>query len=663
MKNPGSSSPDAVRRRDFLKLSAGATAGIVGSQFLGLVTQQRAHAEPLPTPKNLILILTDQERPSLWWPAGWEEANLPNTQRLKQYGLTFRYAFTSASMCTASRNSLFTGLFVARHHSPDVLTEGFPESDVEHQLDPTLPNLATCLHEAGYDVIYKGKWHMSSRVQAADGSYIEDDLTRYGFQGWDPPDAGGDTRVDNFGGANAAHTVKNDQRFVDDAVAFLRDRIAHPTGRPYCLILSLVNPHDVLSYPQLYPDPKGYQQTGDPWIAAHTPPIAFPPTLSEDLSTKPNAQRELLPWLAYGLGALNTDELRQSYLNFYGHLMKAVDSQIGQLLDVLDPDRNGSGAALADALVIRTADHGEMGLCHNGLRQKMFVAYEEVLRVPMIWSNPGLFPTPKATDAMVSHVDLLPTLCELCGVPNWRAKGFQGVDYSQVVLHPDANASATAVQPFVLFSFDDIYAGSDRTNPLFTDGMIRPPNRLQTVRTPSFKLTRYWDGNGSPPASDQGEFYDLRPGGGDYYANDGANGAVVYNAAGPLEKRNLSDVGFTPPDLTGPQRVAYSQLQSILQQETSSAGRLYVTSLNAAAPPRDLKIKIVPWTDGATPKTAVQITFYSRENTNYQLQKSADLTTWTNLGDVILGNNGMALRNDELVDPKAYYRIQWSSVT
>lgn len=603
----------------------------------------------------------------MWFPPRWEEVNLPNTMRLKSCGLTFKYAFTSASMCTASRNSMFTGLFVARHHSPDVLTEGFPESDIEHQLDPTLPNLATCLTEAGYDVVYKGKWHMSSRVEAADGSPVEDDLSRYGFQGWDPPDAGGDTDSGNFGGADALHTVKNDQRFVNDAVAFLTDRIAHPTGRPFCLILSLVNPHDVLSYPAGYDDEVGYMETGDPWIAATTPAIGLPPTVSEDLSTKPDAQADLIPWLVYGLGLVNTDTLKLNYLNFYARLMSAADKQIGQLLNVLDPAGNGSGAALKDSIIIRTSDHGEMGMCHNGLRQKMFVAYEEVLRVPMIWSNPDLFPAAKTTDAMVSHVDLLPTLCELTGVPNWRAKGFQGVDYSRVILHPDSNTSATAVQPYVLFTFDDIYAGNDRANPVIKDGLVPPPNRLQTVRTPDFKLTRYWDGNHNPPEADQSEFYDLRPIskelGGNYYMNDGANGSVVYNAPGPLETRNLSDVGFDPPPLTSAQRTAYNELKNILQQETNSTGRLVATPLNAAAPPSGLKLEIVPWTDVTTPKTSVQITFYSRENTNYQIQKSTDLATWKNVGDVILGNNGPVLRNDDMTEAKAFYRIQWTAAT
>jgi len=654
--------PSILPRREFLKLSA---AGIIGTQFLGLVMQQRAQAGPLPSQKNIILIITDQERPALWWPSGWADANLPNTKRLQDHGLTFTHAFTAAAMCTVARNTMFTGLFPAQHHSKDTLTEDFQQSTTEHQLDHTLPNLATCLKEAGYDVIYKGKWHMSSPVQAADGSKIWDDISRYGFDSWDAPDAGGDTAVGNFGGADAANTVKNDQRFVDDAVAFLTERISHPTSRRYCLIVSLVNPHDVLSYPGSYgPTTQGsYYQAGDPWIAATTPPIATPPSLSDDLSKKPSAQLAILASMGVGLGPLVTTERQLNYLNFYGRLMMAVDAQIGQVLTVLDPAGDGTGTALNAALIIRTSDHGEMALAHHGLRQKAFVAYEEVLRVPLIWSNPGMFPAAKTTDAMVSHVDLLPTLCELTGVPNWQGKGFKGIDYSEVLLQPDANTSPTAVQPYVLFTFDDIFAGQDEANTGST-GVVNPPNRIQAVRTADFKLARYWDGNDTPPNPDQGEFYDLRSNGGDYYANGGAGGTVVYNAAGPLEMINLSNVGFTPPPLTSDQQAAYAELQSILQQETGSGGRLAATPLDAAAAPQNLKIQMVPFTaQGQPTAVAVQITFISAENTNYQIQKSPNLSDWAAVGGVIAGNNGPCLFNDTMTDPKAFYRIQWSAAS
>ena len=59
---------------------------------------------------------------------------------------------------------------------------------------------------------------------------------------------------------------------------------------------------------------------------------------------------------------------------------------------------------------MRCADHGEMGLSHGGLRQKMFNVYEETINVPLVVSNPVLFPRRRETDALASLVDVLPTL-------------------------------------------------------------------------------------------------------------------------------------------------------------------------------------------------------------------------------------------------------------
>jgi arylsulfatase A-like enzyme len=561
------------------------------------------------------------------------------TTRLKNNGLTFHRAFTCTAMCTASRNTMFTGLFPAQHGSTDTLTEIQPQQEIEHQLDPTLPNLATCLKEAGYDVIYKGKWHMSAGVESADGTAIPDDIARYGFDSWDAPDAGGDTQPSNFGGGTADH----DQRFVNDAISFLQSRMAGGSEKPFCLVVSLVNPHDVLAFPSTYKD-GGYPD--DPWLNPTTPAIEIPPTESESLlsNKKPTAQRQVLTVIQLGLGPLLNETQKKNYLNFYGNLMREVDGQIGQLLNVFDSNGSTGQTFLNNTLIIRTSDHGEMGLCHGGLRQKTFVTYEETIRVPLIWSNPQLYPTAKTTNAMVSHVDLLPTLCSLAGVPNWQAKGFKGVDYSSIVLDP----SAPPVQNYVLFTFDDIYAASDRTQ--FPNGVASPPNRIQMIRTADFKYNRYYDKAGVEP--DQGEFYDLRSNGGDFDA--------VFQQ--PLEMKNLSVWASTnfanPPLLTPEQLLARTQMAIDLENAVNT--RLQPRPKNPPVGPQDLKVEVVRWSDENGPHAQAQITFLTRFGETYQLQQSTDLLAWSDVDSAIPGNNGPILRHYDLIISQAFYRIKWT---
>lgn len=634
-------------RREFIKNLTAATAGV---HFLGMVTP-RAQAAPLPRRMNLMLVLTDQERPPMWIPPDWEKANLPHTTRLKSQGLTFSRAFCCTAMCTPSRISMFTGLFPPQHHSPWTLTEDYAQTPVEPQLDPALPNLATCLMDAGYDVIYKGKWHLSHGARGVDGAWIEEDVSRYGFQGWDPPDAGGDTRIENFGGGAANH----DQRFINDAKAFLQGRIQNPSDRPFCLIVSLVNPHDVLAYPGLPPGGAGtpaYLEGGydESWLAGTVPPVSLPPTVNENLAAnyKPTAHAAVKAVMAAGLGAVATPQVQQAYLNFYANLMKKVDGQIGEMLSVFDSSGAAGASALDETLIIRTSDHGELGMCHGALRQKAFVAYDEALRVPLIWSNPVLYPAARASDALVSHVDLLPTLCALTGVPDWQSKGFAGIDYSSILL----DASAPPVQDHVLFTFDDIYAGGNAAN--YPNGTVPPPNCLRMIRTADFKYVRYFDQTEALP--DQQEFYDLRAGGGDFDASHGL----------PLESRNLSLWAEARRDHDGIPALADASQQAartlmMKQLATLETTRLAPRAPTAAAAPEDLGIEVKRWTDSVLgPQAKVQITFLSRLNTQYQLQRSPDLIRWDNAGDPVPGNSGTIVMSDSLENGKAFYRIQWS---
>ena len=72
-------------------------------------------------------------------------------------------------------------------------------------------------------------------------------------------------------------------------------------------------------------------------------------------------------------------------MNFYAHLQTLADGHVGEILDALD-----ECGLTESTLIVRLADHGEMGMCH-GLREKMYTAYEEAIHVPLIFSNPLLF--------------------------------------------------------------------------------------------------------------------------------------------------------------------------------------------------------------------------------------------------------------------------------
>jgi choline-sulfatase len=415
--------------------------------------------------------------------------------RLKEHGLSFERAFCNSCMCSPSRATLFTGLFPAQHGVTETLSFGTAFSPSERVLPRDLPNLATVFAASGYDVAYKGKWHLSKPLRDPDNpaAWQPEDIAVYGFERWDPPDAGENRDVSQFGGGDA----DNDGRIMEsngDAAAgeegvlhYLRT-VARET-QPFFLTVSLVNPHDVLAYPRIWQD-GGYDS--DAWLAGD---VSLPASVDDDLITKPTAQRAFLRMTNLGLGNLPDDAARRNYVNFYANLMKAADAYLVRMLDILE-----ELGLLDDTLIIRTSDHGEMAMAHGGMRQKSFNVYEESLRVPLIFSNPRLFPQPRQSDALVSHVDLLPTLASLLDAPDDARAEWQGADYSALLL--DEAAPSVHVQDHVVFTYDDLRCAQNVVQ------LVPPPNRIISVREERYKLARYYDGDGVAP--DQWEMYDLQ---------------------------------------------------------------------------------------------------------------------------------------------------------
>ncbi len=521
-----------MKRRELLQASVALPAIAVGDAVLDAEAKKKNKNKKKKNKSgrdfsgmNVVMFITDQERAIMHFPKNWAAENLPGATRLEQNGLTFNNAFCNSCMCSPSRATLFTGYFPAQHQVKYTLEEDNNDPDVQVPLPlpNVLPNVATAMSAAGYATPYKGKFHL---VKKSGPDWVENDVNQYGFQGWDPPDAGANQDIDQFGGGDPNNDGRymNAEEVPDGQVGVLEYlKSAAAQEQPFFLIVSLVNPHDVLSYPMIYDQPGAGYTDAD--LVGN---IGLPSTVHENLlPTKPTAQAQFLA-LSAGIGPLPTDEKKTNYLNFYGNLIKESDAYLVQILDTLEEE-----GLLDDTLVIKTSDHGEMGMAHGGLRQKMFNFYEETLRVPLVFSNPKLFSKRESSNAMVSHVDFLPTMASLLGVPQSARQDWQGVDYSPVVRKPKKKKSA---QKYIVFTFDDWQAGQA------SGPYVQPPNHITSIREGRYKLAKYYDADDSNTPI-QWEMYDLK--------ND------------KDETRNLTAPGYKR---NKKQRKAYNRLQNTLAQ-------------------------------------------------------------------------------------------------
>lgn len=412
---------------------------------------------------NIIVIMSDQERYPTHWPDGLAEKLLKANARLRKHGLVFNRAYTAACECTPSRAVLYSG-----EHYPVNKVPRTPPTGKGLPSAKELTDIGSLLKEhAGYDVVWKGKWHLNPPLDGGH-DWTEKDIAyvqkEYDIYKWNPPDAGtaitehikqqdGSTYdgLKTLGGGYA----NNDGRFLEgmtkgdekqtpgfgesilDYIASL-SKIPTEERKPFCMFISFVNPHDVWVYPN-HITKAGYKREDFADLD-----ISLPDNYKDSLMTKPSVQLKARNAFQSKSPIKNRKE-ELEYVRFYAFLNGLVDTRVNAVLDALD-----KADLTEDTIIIRTADHGELGLSH-GMREKSYTVYEEMIHIPFIVSNPKMFPTGKTTDAFYCHLDLLPTIAELAQVPGFEKYG-KGVSIVPVLKDP-----TKSVQDSILFTFDDVF--------------------------------------------------------------------------------------------------------------------------------------------------------------------------------------------------------------
>ena len=112
--------------------------------------------------RNLVFIMSDQQRRDSMGCYGSDWAQTPNLDALANSGHVFENAYVTQAVCTPARASIMTGLYP---HTAGPTVNKLP-------LSPDIPVLAEMVSE-DYQCGYMGKWHLGDDV-----------IRQHGFDVW-----------------------------------------------------------------------------------------------------------------------------------------------------------------------------------------------------------------------------------------------------------------------------------------------------------------------------------------------------------------------------------------------------------------------------------------------------------------------------------------------
>jgi arylsulfatase A-like enzyme len=326
-----------------------------------------------PTRPNVVLIITDDQGYGDLAVHGNPRLRTPNLDRLARQGVRFE-AFHVAPVCSPTRASLMTG----RYHYRTGVVDTYLGRSLMHGDETTL---AEMLAAAGYRTGIFGKWHLgdTSPLRAMDQGFHES-LTLNGGgigQPSDPP--GGEHYLDPMlrrNGQWVKSTGYVSDVLTDAAIAFVRAN----RHRPFFAYLAFNAPHTPLEAPASTLAKYAAMGLEAEDFAGRGHPI--PATFDRDTTARVYA------------------------------MVENIDDNVGRLLTALDE----SGLAERTIVVFLTDNGPQQPRYNAGLKGLKGTVHDGGIRVPFFLRWPGRAAAGKVVDRIAAHIDVVPTLLDLCGV-------------------------------------------------------------------------------------------------------------------------------------------------------------------------------------------------------------------------------------------------------
>lgn len=333
----------------------------------------------VPTPPNVILIITDDQ--------GYGDLGIHNNPNIKTPAIdafarkSIRFNnFHVSPVCAPTRSSLMTGRYSLRTGVRDTYNGGAI-------MAPSEFTLAEMLKKVNYTTGIFGKWHLGDNYPS-----------RPSDQGFDESLihlAGGIGQVGDFTNYFKIETSyfdpvlwhNNQQKaydgycsdiFTNNAIDFIEKN----QDQPFFCYLSFNAPHTPLQVPDKY-----YQ-------------------MYKDIDPSKGIDPKLLP--TADMTEKSDEDARKVYA-----MVTNIDDNLNRLFQKVET------LGIEDnTIIIFMTDNGPQQARYvAGMRGRKSSVHSGGIRVPFFMRYPSKFAGNSEMDQMAAHIDLLPTLSQLCGAP------------------------------------------------------------------------------------------------------------------------------------------------------------------------------------------------------------------------------------------------------